>query len=338
MSKKILYIGNDLTQRSGYMNTMQTLSNLLRTESYTVVTSSKNKFKFLRLIAMCFAILKYRNKVDYVLIDTFSTISFYFAFVTSQLARLFGLKYIPILHGGNLPARLDSSPKLAGLIFKNAYKNVAPSGYLKYEFEKRGFLTQFIPNILELDSYNYITNRKLNYKILYVRAFVQLYNPTMAIRVLKNVQKKYPQTTLCMVGPHKDASYIETVSLVKELNLNKSVEFTGTLPKEKWHKLSENFDVFINTTNFDNTPVSVMEAMALGIPIVSTNVGGVPYLIDNAKDGILVDKNDDIAMTNAIIDLFENSTKRQKITQCAREKVEAFDWQTVKKDWINILN
>ncbi|MFC2110055.1 glycosyltransferase family 4 protein [Bacteroidota bacterium] len=338
MKKKILYIGNDLTQKSGYLNTMQTLSSLLRQEGYTVYTSSNKQLKIFRLLDMVFSILKNARTVDYILIDTFSTSSFYFSFISSQVARILNIRYIPILHGGNLPARLNKSPNLAHAIFMNSYKNIAPSGYLKYEFEKKGFVVDFIPNILELESYEYIKERKLNYKILYVRAFVNLYNPTMAIRVLNGVKRKFPQATLCMVGPHTDNSYEETVKLTKKLNLTNSVKFTGTLSKKDWHSLAEDFDVFINTTNFDNTPVSVMEAMAMGIPIVSTNVGGIPYLIDNGIDGVLVDKNDDIAMCNAIVSLFNNNTKKQVLIENARKKVESFDWQIVKNKWKNILN
>ena len=101
------------------------------------------KDKFLRLFDMLFHVINYRKQADYVLIDTYSTFNFYFAYFVSQLCRLLKLKYIPILHGGDLPNRLKQSPKLTRAIFKNAFVNVAPSKYTQASFERFGFS---IPN------------------------------------------------------------------------------------------------------------------------------------------------------------------------------------------------
>jgi glycosyltransferase involved in cell wall biosynthesis len=286
---------------------------------------------------MCITLIKNRKYVDFVLIDTFSTINFYYAYTIAQLARFFKLKYIPILHGGNLPYRLDHSLKMSQAIFNHSFTNIAPSGYLQYEFNKRGFSTTLIPNILNIKDYPFKQRNSLQPKLLWVRAFAHLYNPALAILVLKELKITFPKAKLCMIGPVKDDSYELTKDLVKKLDLVSSVEFTGVLPKEQWHKKSKEFDVFINTTNFDNTPVSVMEAMALGLPVVSTNVGGLPYLIENNKDGVLVDKDDIPAMTKAVINLIEDKQKAVDVALKARKKVENFDWKFVKQQWDIIL-
>jgi len=156
---KILYIGNNLTGKTKYNSTIVVLSSLLRAEGFSVTISSDKTNKLYRLLDMCFTLMKHRNKIDYVLIDTFSTINFYYALMISQIARVFSLKYIPILHGGNLPERLERNQFLSDLIFKNSYKNVAPSNYLKSAFESKGYKTMFIPNILEIENYKF-KNRK----------------------------------------------------------------------------------------------------------------------------------------------------------------------------------
>jgi glycosyltransferase involved in cell wall biosynthesis len=96
--------------------------------------------------------------------------------------------------------------------------------------------------------------------------------------------------------------------------------------------------VFINTTNFDNTPVSVIEAMALGLPIVSTNVGGMPFLIEDRKQGLLVPPNDVTAMVNAILQLFDSPELRGLLIAHARQHVEHFDWHTVKSLWDAVIH
>jgi len=157
----------------------------------------------------------------------------------------------------------------------------------------------------------------------------------LAIKVLNSLKKIYPNATLCMVGPDSDGSLSETKQLADELNLE--VKFTGKLTKSEWIKLAEEYNVFINTTNFDNTPLSVIEAMALGLPIVSSNVGGMPYLIEHNVDGLLVSPNNDEVMSKAICRIMEHPLERENLIKNARFKVEQFDWEKVKTLWTQIL-
>jgi glycosyltransferase involved in cell wall biosynthesis len=336
--KKILYLGNNLSKKSKYETSIAILAKLLSTEKHEVFVFSNKKNKAVRLLDMCCQLIKYRNTIDFLLIDTFSTSNFYYVFVTSQLAKLFSIRYITILRGGNLPARIDSSKKMANRIFHNSYCNVAPSGYLHYEFTKRGYKTKLIPNVLDISLYKFKARIDIQPKLLYVRAFADIYNPSMAIHVLKEVKKTYPKAQLCMIGPDRDGSLSEVQKLVSKLSLEDSVEFTGVLEKEKWHKKSEEFDIFINTTNFDNTPISVMEIMALGLPIVSTNAGGLPYLLEDKMDAFLVDKNDIKGMTKAIFSYLNSEDEVTLMTNKAREKVESFDWSVIKDKWNNLLD
>jgi glycosyltransferase involved in cell wall biosynthesis len=335
MNKSILYIGNDLRKSTRYTTTMDTLSYLLSSSGYNIYKSSSKVNKGFRLLDMWMTIIRLRKKLDFVLIDTFSSSNFYYALVTSQLCRFYRLKYLPILHGGNLPYRLKKYPKLSSLVFKNSYVNIAPSGYLKYEFEQMGFKTQLIPNIIPIVDYSYKERKKITPKLLYVRAFAKTYNSTMAIEVMKKLIRVYPMATLCMIGPDKDGTLADVQDLISTYGLDKSVEITGVLAQKEWHKKSKAFDIFINTTNIDNTPVSVIEAMALGLPVVSTNVGGLPYLIQHNVDGVLVEKNNPSAMTTEICKILEEN--KYSLALNARKKVENFDWNIVKSKWMKIL-
>lgn len=335
---KILYIGNNLSKKSKYNSALDTLSNFFIKEGFEIKISSNKQNKLLRLVDMCVTLFSYRKKVDVVLIDTFSTQNFYYAYIISQLARYFKIQYIPILHGGNLPIRILKCPKMSKKIFKNSKVNVSPSNYLKNEFEKNGFNTVLIPNVLDIKLYQFKKREKFAPKLLWVRAFDKTYNPTMAIEVLRELKKTYANASLCMIGPNKDGSLRSVQEKITTFDLSDSVEITGVLPMEEWHKKSEEYDIFINTTNFDNMPVSVIEAMALGLPVISTNVGGMPYLIENNETGVLVDANNAAQMTTAVITIIENPKQSVKISNNARLKVEKYDWSIVKKQWMNLLN
>ncbi|MBY0487035.1 MAG: glycosyltransferase family 4 protein [Flavobacteriaceae bacterium] len=336
MTKKILYIGNNLSKH-GYNKTyIEILGPLLEQEGFSVCYSSNKKNQLHRMLDMIFTTLLNVKKVDCVIIDTYSTFGFYYTLITSQICRLFNKKYIALLHGGNLPNRLKSHPFLSDLIFKNAYFLVAPSGYLLNAFKdhySRNLL--YIPNAIELDKYTFQERNFDAPKLLWVRSFSSIYNPKMAIDVLSGIKKSYPNAALCMVGPDKE-NLIEACKLhAEKLHLN--VKFTGKLSKEEWIELSKQYTVFINTTHFDNTPISVIEAMALGLAIVSTNVGGIPFLLTDKEHGLLVDDNDTTAMINAVDEIFKNAVVAKERCVKSRKIVEYFDWNAVKQKWIEIL-
>ena len=335
---KILYIGNNLVSQTKYKISMEILSELLEKENYLVKLSSNKKNKYIRFLDMCFNVINNRKHIDYILVDTFSTINYYYAFLISQIARLLEIKYIPILRGGNLPHRLDNSIRMSKMIFNNSYKNIAPSNYLKNEFEKRKFKVDFIPNVIPIENYNFKVRNTISPNLLYVRAFADFYNPLMAIDVLNELKNTYKEAKLCMIGPDKDGTQKLVEARIGELNLKDSVEITGVLSKEEWHKKSEQYDVFINTTNIDNTPISVIEAMALGLPVISTNVGGLPYLLKNNIDGILVEPNSISEMVQGVHKLISNNEFSKEMILNARIKVKKFDWEIVKKKWLSILN
>lgn len=335
--KKIVYIGNNFAIKSNYHSAMETLSSLLISNGFVVIKNSSKKNKIVRLIEMCATIIKHRKDVNYILIDTFSTLNFQYAVVTSQLARLLKLRYIPILHGGNLPDRLDKSPISSKLIFNNSYLNISPSKYLEIEFEKRNFKTYFIPNSINLKDHSFKLRENIQPKLLWVRAFDVTYNPLLAIKVLSKLKEKYPKATLCMVGPDKDGSLLEAKQLAEKLNVADAIIFTGVLKKEDWHELSINYDVFINTTNVDNMPVSIIEAMALGFPIISTNVGGLLFLIENNIDGILVEADNEKVMSDAIVKLLQNPIKARELSLNARKKAGTFEDSLILKKWVDIL-
>ncbi len=124
----------------------------------------------------------------------------------------------------------------------------------------------------------------------------------------------------------------------EKLGISSRVKIMGLITKSEWHKLSEEYDIFINTTNIDNTPVSVIEAMALGLPVVSTNVGGIPFIIEDAITGVLVSPANADEMKNKAIQLMTQPVWAGQIISNARKKAEMFDWQEVKQDWIKLLN
>lgn len=334
----ILYIGNMLLPHGGSESVIETLTPRLA-EYFDIKAFSSKKNKVFRLIEMLGATIFFSRKAKVVLIDSYSSpMAFVYTIAVSQLCRLLNLPYIPILHGGDFPNRLHCWPKICHMVFLHAWINAAPSAYLQAAFKEKGFKTILIPNAIELANYPFKLRNTSSPNLLWVRSFDSIYNPQMAIHILNLISKSIPDARLCMVGPDKDGSLENCKELAKKLGVLKKVQFTGLLSKADWIKLSKNYNIFINTTNFDNTPVSVIEAMALGLPVVSTNVGGIPYLLKNEVDGLLVNPNDIEEMANQIIRILNNRDLNIKLSINARKKVEIFDLAKIKCLWVELLS
>jgi len=336
--KRIIYIGNKLSKHGHTPTSIETLGERLKA-NYNIIQASNKKFYFFRILDMWGTILFSKN-IDMVLIDTYSSWAFHYAWTCGLLCRFKNIDYLPILHGGNIPKKINQLKPLYWLYFYFAKKIIVPSGYLKEAVEKKlNFSVELIPNFIDLDKYPVLIKDYKTIRILWVRAFHQIYNPKLAVDILNTLIKNGNENcTLCMMGPEKDGSMIETKKYAKTLGIDRNIEFTGQLSKLEWIEKSKNYNIFINTSNFDNTPVSVMEAMALSFPVISTNVGGMSYIIDQNINGILLSPNNNSVFVDAITSLFSSPNRLLHISSNARSKAESWDWNNIELKWAKILS
>ena len=333
MKKRIIYVDNFLSSHGHTPTTGTNLLEQFRQEGYTVIPTSKKNNKILRLFDMVFTILRNRKNAV-VLIATYSELAFYFACICALVCRLAGLRYVPCLHGGHLPRRVKRSPFLSSFYFGNSFCNVAVSGYLGNLMKENGWSAVEIPNNIPIEKYPYYHRKTIGPKLFWVRSFHENYNPQLAVKVLHGLLKKHPDATLTMVGPDKDDNSLALCrELAIQLKVENSITFTGLLTRNEWTTLSADYDIFINTTNIDNLPVSVIEAMALGMVIISTCVGGVPFLVENEKTGLLVPPNNEEAFLSAIERVLKSHTLPSILSENARARAEKFDWKNVKLLW-----
>lgn len=334
--KNILYLGNKLSTHGNTPTGIEVLGPLLESEGYSLRYASSKKSKVARLFEMIVATYRFGRKSDLVLIDTYSTLNFWYAFLCSRLCVWFGVKYITILHGGNLPHRLRKSPGLCRKLFGNAFLSVAPSPYLFKIFADEGFKVAYIPNPIDVSDFPYTRRFQLRPKLLWVRSLARIYNPMMALEVLKLVQEKYPDAELCMVGPDKNKILPKLRQFASFHRLN--VKFTGRLSKREWALLSEDYDIFLNTSKVDNAPFSLLEATSLGLFILSNNVGGIPHIFTDQKTALLTTPGNAKAMATAVLQLLENK-ELQGVLQAGRSSLlEQYQWQQIRKKWLQVID
>ncbi len=333
---RLLYIGNKLSS-FGYTPTgIEFLGDLLAREGYQVIYGGERQSQWRRSVHMLQATINF-NGYDVMLIDVYSTRAFYFALAAGLMAYALGKPYILILRGGGLPERLDRSPKMMRVILSKAARVVSVSRYLQQVFGSLRTI-EFIPNAIPINDYEFKLRREFRPRLLWVRSLHVTYNPELAVRLVSLLTEKYPDVELLMIGPDKDGSEEKVRRLASELGVSPFVSLTGKLSKKEWTKLASEYDIFINTTNYDNMPVSVVEGMALGLPIVSTRVGGIPYLITDRLTGLLVPPNDQDNFLSAVCEIVENPVLGMALSKEGRMLAEQFDEQVVAQLWISLLS
>lgn len=336
MPQNILYIGNKLATHGRTASTIDTLGPLLEAQGFKLRYASTKRNKVLRFIDMLVTVVRHKRDLDVVLIDTYSTANFWYAIIIGKLCTFLKINYVPILHGGNLPARLKTHNYLLKPFLNNAYRVVSPSDYLKHAFAKASHTKiTVINNNIELSQYPYCKRQMVQPHLLWVRAFATLYNPIMALETLKIVLIDFPNARLTMVGPDKDGSLEQCKLLATSLNL--PVTFTGLLSRDAWIEQSKTCDIFINTSKFDNLPVSIIEAMALGLPVVSTAVGGIPYLIKNNHNGLTVTPSNPHEMARAIKIIATNKELANTLSTNGLATAQSYDWEVIKEKWVSLL-
>ncbi len=333
----ILYFGNILSASGNNPSFIELLVPKLQT-LYPVLSASHQKNKTLRLLHMMGVLIRNRSKAKIILIDTYSYQGFYFAWIIGILSRFLNRPYIPIIRGGDFMNRMEKSPGMTSSFLKHAAHVVAPSEYMYESLRKKGVEVMFIPNFIPIEDYKFKSRTQLSPRLLWVRSFHKIYNPELAVEVVAQLKAKYPSVHLTMVGPDKDGSLERCRELVRSKVLESSITFTGKLSKQEIRLLALEHDIFINTTTIDNHPVSVIEAMALGLVVITTNVGGIPFLVTHEEDGLLVPSNDAETFVKAIEKILNDPERAQKFQVHARTKVEQYDWSIVKEHWISLLN
>ena len=335
--KSLLLVGNLPASRGGGA-VLGDLATRLAQRGWRVFATSHRRSRPLRLLDMLGTAWRLRKCYAVAHVDVFSGPAFVWAEAVSLLLRRLGKPYVLTLHGGGLPGFARRWPGRVRRMLRPAPAVTAPSRYLVEQMAPYRADIRLIPNAIEVGRYRFRPRCTPKPNITWLRAFHRIYNPELAPRVLHSLSADCPEANLSMVGPDKgDGSRRRTLDLAARLGVAERVRLLDGVPKAYVPSVLDEADVFLNTTNVDNTPVSVIEAMACGLCIVSTNVGGIPYLLDHERDALLVPPDDAEAMAAAVRRILREPGLAARLSENARRKAERFDWSIVLPQWEQLL-
>ncbi len=329
----ILLVGTHLPPTAGSRSVGEGLSERLRALGFAVRLTSKRRSRALRVADMLSTVWSARNSYDVVQLDVYSGAAFFWAEWVSRVVKVLGKPLVLTLHGGNLPGFARHHPRRISRLFARAEVVTAPSRYLADALRDFHPDIQVIPNPLDLEAYEYRQRNDLKPRLTWLRTFHRIYDPVLAVQVLARMTSKIPEARLTMIGPDKDGSLAKVRAEANRLGILSQITFTGGVAKSEVPRLLSTGDVFLNTTTIDNSPVSVLEAMASGLNVVSTDVGGIPYLIENEHSGLLVPSGDADAMAAAAMRLLTDPDLAARLSRNARKKAESYGWDAILPRW-----
>jgi glycosyltransferase involved in cell wall biosynthesis len=330
----ILLVGSFLSSLVITRSVCEELSERLSARGWNTIETSHKSGRLMRLIDMLFSTILHRKKYQVAYVEVYSGTAFLWAEMVCSLLDLLRKPYVLTLHGGNLPVFTQRWHWRVKPLLQRARAVTSPSNYLQERMCIYRSEILLIPNPLHIKDYPFRHRSLLRPRLIWLRAFHDIYNPQMAVDVLAELRKSFPDTQLIMIGPEKsDRSLAALYPIIEKLDLSNNIQLIPGIPKSDVPEYLMQADIFINTTNVDNTPVSVIEAMACGLCVVSTNVGGIPYLLDHEETALLVPPNDSESMAAAVNRVLNEPDLAHRLSQNARKKVEQFDWSAILPQW-----
>jgi len=334
----IMIVGNFLSSSRGNLAVCEELAEQLKAGGWRVITTSAKPGRIARLLDMISIAWRTRNAYRAAQVNVYSGPAFFWAEVVCGLLDFINKPFILTLHGGKLPEFADRWPRRVRRLLRSAAVVTTPSSYLLDKMKSYRADLHLLPNALDLNKYCFRLRSKPQPRLIWVRAFHDIYNPSLAPRVLALLAGTFSDIRLTMVGPDKgDGSLQRTQQIAMNLNVIGRLVLTGGVSKAEVPTWMNIGDIFLNTTNVDNTPISVIEAMACGLCVVSTNVGGISYLLEHEKDALLAPPDDCKAMAFAVCRILTEPVLAEKLSRNARKKAEQFDWSAILPQWEAIL-
>ena len=259
-----------------------------------------------------------------------------FAVPAIWVARARGVPVVVNYRGGGAADFLARSQRQVRFSMRQVAAVIVPSGFLVNVFQRFGIAAEIVPNILDLARFRPADAARPGAaarqggprsQVVVARNLEAIYDNATAIQAFALLRQRLPGALLTVAGSGPEAGRLQ--ALVLALGMNDAVRFTGTLDRDAMVALYATADVSLNPSLTDNSPNSVLESMASGVPVVSTDVGGVPFILEDGRTGLLVPPGDAQAMAAALYRLLTDEALWQSLATASQAEVQRYAWPQV---------
>jgi glycosyltransferase involved in cell wall biosynthesis len=224
--------------------------------------------------------------------------------------------------------------KMPKFLFKRIHqapdKIQAISNYLAQRAKNFGAKNiEVIPNGINLEQFNFVSGNKQKHKIICVAHLRQVKGNRYLIAAMPKILEKFPDAKLVIIGEGLERKNLE--SEIRNLKLGNVVELKGRLNSEQVRRELQEAEVFVLPSLFEGMGIAVLEAQASNVPIIASNTGGIPDIVEDQETGILVEPKNSEQIADAVIKIFLDSNFAKVLAQNALREVRQYDWQNISQ-------
>jgi glycosyltransferase involved in cell wall biosynthesis len=286
-----------------------------------------------------------------------------FAAPAIQLAARRGRPVVVNYRGGEAATFLARRARVVKGSLRRSSALVVPSGFLHAVFGSHGIDSRVVPNIVDVERFAPVADPAGDRSstgaqaapgtqsspgaqaaggsrpaagpcLIVTRNLEPIYDVPTALRAFAQVRERHPHARLAVAGTGPARAALE--ALARQLGVRAQVEFTGRLDPAQIARLCSTADVMLNPARVDNMPNSVLEALAAGVPVVSTNVGGIPYIVEHERTALLVNAGDADAMARAALRVLGDAALRERLRREGREAALQYTWPRIGPQWLSL--
>ena len=271
------------------------------------------------------------RRADVVHIFSASYWSFVLSVVPAILAaRRFGKRTVLNYHSGEADDHLARWGPLVHPWLSLVDEIVVPSEYLRTVFARHGYGVRVVRNVVDATRFRYRDRVRLQPRLISSRNLHPYYRIENTLEAFVLLKGRYPEATLTLTGDGSERARLERLAVALGTD---GIRFVGRVEPAAMPALYDAADIFVNSSIVDNQPVSVLEAFAAGLPVVSTATGDIAALVREGETGLVVPPGDPSAMAKAVTTLLEHPRRALRMTRHARDLVEAYSWPRVCDHW-----
>lgn len=225
---------------------------------------------------------------------------------------------------------------------KQAKKIIIVSPHIQEEKRLKPFLNKIsviTPGVEIKDfSFSLVENANIIFTVSPLKKNYQWKGVQVLLRSMLEIINALPNVKLKVAGEKGDY-YEYYLKLIAELNIKDHVLLLGKISQDEIKKIYQESAVVVvpSLSDTEGTPTVLFEAGASGRPVIASRVGGIPYIIENNINGLLVEPNNSKELAKKIIDLLKDKEKIAKMGEKAREKTLNYDWQIISDKYEKIL-
>jgi glycosyltransferase involved in cell wall biosynthesis len=288
-----------------------------------------------RLIPYKLALWRAAGRADVMHVMANSGWSWYlFAVPAIYIARLRGTPVLINYRGGGAEAFFAKASGFALHSLRQADGLIVPSGFLRQVFGKFGADAKVIPNIIDLTRFKPRQGKhgRPDPHVIVTRNLEPLYDIPTALRAFARVHQTLPQARLTVAGSGPQLANLQ--QLANELGIAAAVNFCGRIDNDQMNALYASADLMLNPSTVDNMPISILEAFASAVPVVSTDVGGVPFVAEHQRTALLVPARDPQAMAAAMLEILLHAEFSEQLANSGLAEVQSYAWPEVRDQWL----